>query len=316
MATTSFAGSPFGLKLAGVGSRSPRSTCRMSADGDATRVTLPDLAGKRVLVTGASGGLGKRMAIEFARQKCKVLVHYFTRREGARDTVQRCEEAGSPFAMSFGVDLRSEAAIQTLVDCVEKDFGGVDVLVNNAGIVVKSAVEDCDSKCFDDVYAVNVRAPYLLSRQLVGGMKQSGSGVVINISSIHGTDAAVEFMSAYAMSKAALNALTQSMAAEWAPTIRVLALAPGVVPVERSQKALEETKDIWFPYMPMKRYGTGDEIAKMAVFLASESSAWTTGSVVTVDGGMTARMFMPIRAKPVSPPEPSPVQHPCTPAES
>lgn len=123
----------------------------MSVDGDATRVTLPDLAGKRVLVTGASGGLGKRMAIEFARQKCKVLVHYFTRREGARDTVQRCEEAGSPFAMSFGVDLRSEAAIQTLVDCVEKDFGGVDVLVNNAGIVVKSAVEDCDSKCFDDV---------------------------------------------------------------------------------------------------------------------------------------------------------------------
>lgn len=286
---------------------------RMMAD-DGRSMVLGDLRGKRVLVTGSGGGLGKSMAEEFGRQGCRVAVHYFTREKGAEDTVKRCKELGAQEVVMHRADLRSETALDQLFEKIEGDFGGLDVLVNNAGLVLKGTADDCDSKIFDDIYAVNVRAPYLLMRHASRVMRRDGGGVIINNTSIHATQGAVEYMSAYAMTKGALNALTQSLSSEFAPKVRVLAIAPGVVPVERTAPILgkEESKSMWIPHLPIGRYGDPIDIARTTAFMASSASAWTSGSIVTVDGGMTARMNMPNRPKPSAPPQPSPVQHPET----
>ena len=264
-----------------------------------------DLKGKRVLVTGSSSGIGAGIATAFARQGARLLLHFRRNEEGAQAIAQQVREAGAE-AFVFGADLRYEKAIDALLSFSDKRWGGLDVLVNNAGVVLKASAADATSIYWDNVLNINLRAPYLLSRGAARRMIAAGNGgTILNISSVYAEKCPQNY-SAYAASKAGLEALTRGLALEWAPhRIRVNAVAPGVVPVERTRAILEETAGDWLPRLPLGRYGKPEDIGMLSVFLCSEASAWTTGQTYTCDGGMIARPNVPDRAKPPLPPLPT-----------
>lgn len=181
----------------------------------------------------------------------------------------------------------------------------LDILVNNAGVITKQAIDDDDDmSSWHETMAVNLHAPLQLSKLANDRMKHSSGGkggCIINVSSIHGS-ISVEYMTAYAVSKAALDHLTRGLSNEWARDgVRVSAVAPGVVPVERTAAVLAEpaSQSLWRPHLPVGRMGTVDDIADAVVHLCR--SEWTTGSVLTIDGGMTARSNMPFRPRPKPP---------------
>lgn len=266
----------------------------------------PDLAGKRVLVTGASGGLGAAIARAFAAQGAKVIVHYRSREAGAAATI---ESIDIDRAVSLKADLRSESAIERLVEQSFSQWSGLDILINNAGIVLKAAVLDTDAGYWDDMMNINLRAPHLLSRAVAQRWIDAGlRGVILNNSSIHGHNSTAWF-SAYAASKAALEMLTRVQAQEWAPHgIRVNAFAPGVVPVERTKDVLERTRADWTPHIPAERFGRGEDIANTVLFLASSAADWITGQSIVCDGGTLSRLDLPRRSRPDPGPRPDPIE--------
>ena len=295
------------------------------------------LSGKTALVTGSSGGIGKGIATAFAEAGANVIVHYHSRREGAVSTCKeindrhaaltKCQDEPANGASSgplpgkcLGVvhaDFRDPSAVDEMFQFVTSDLlkdRRLDILVNNAGIVTKLAVEDDDHlAAWHETMAVNLHAPLQLMKLAHSHMKSTASsdgdqgggqrrgGVIINNTSIHGTRS-VEFMTAYAASKAALDSLTRGLACEYAPDgVRVNAVAPGVVPVERTQEAFADPAvvDLWTPHLPVARLGTVEEVSRATLVLAANE--WMSGTVLTVDGGMMARANMPVRPRPPKP---------------
>jgi len=285
------------------------------------------------LVTGSSGGIGKGIAIAFAEAGADVIVHYNSRREGATSTFEEINdhyttsvECGEPNGSNaklpgkcLGIihaDFRNPKAVDEMFQFVTNDIlkdNRLDILVNNAGIVTKLAVEDDDNlAAWHETMAVNLHAPLQLMKLAHGHMKSTTAngaadgkerkgGVIINNTSIHGSRS-VEYMTAYAASKAALDSLTRGLACEYAPDgIRVNAIAPGVVPVERTEKAFSDPNvvDMWTPHLPVGRLGTVEDIAQATIVLATNE--WMSGTVLTVDGGMMARANFPIRPRPPKP---------------
>jgi glucose 1-dehydrogenase len=275
-------------------------------------VTAYSLQGKRVVVTGSSGGIGKGIALALAQEGADVLVHYCTRAEGAAQTARAItHDTPGTVAGVFGCDFRDPAAIQKLF---ANDLDGIwpegfDVLVNNAGIVTKMALEDDNDdtlSAWHETLQVNLHAPRLLSHLALPRMrkransKTGGGGVILNVSSIHG-EKSNEYMGAYAVSKSALDALTRAMALEYAVyNIRVNAIAPGVVPVERTAAAFADkaVADPWLKKIPLHRLGTVEQVA--AACLPLITNEWLTGVIWQIDGGMMARSNMPERPRPAS----------------
>ena len=282
-------------------------------------MSLP-LSGKTAFITGSSGGIGKAIAKKFAMSGANVILHYNLRENGA---VRACEEINNAHKDAINsssnergnsnntpgkclgiihADFRDPKEVQTMFHSILDDIledNRLDILINNAGIVTKLAVEDDDDdlSVWHETMAVNLHAPLQLMRLAHGHMK-STKGVIINNSSIHGTRS-VEFMNAYAASKAALDSLTRGLALEYAADgVRVNAIAPGVVPVERTESAFADQNvvDMWTPHLPVGRLGTVEDIADATLLLATNE--WMTGTILTVDGGMMARANMPIRPRP------------------
>jgi glucose 1-dehydrogenase len=285
------------------------------------------LLGKRALVTGSSGGIGKGIALALAEQGCHVLIHYNERQQGAADTrsqiqarhQQRSSSSASSSCLCAGIlqcDFRSPPAILEMMCSVDEIWpDGFDILINNAGIVSKLALQDDDLELatWHETMAVNLHAPRLLSQLAVPRMMKertcndnNGSGtrthgVILNVSSIHG-EKSNEYIGAYAASKAALDSLTRSMAMEYAQhNIRVNSIAPGVVVVERTADAwkVPENEQAWKDRLPLNRLGQVDDIAQATLTLLTND--WMTGTILTVDGGMMARANMPNRLRPLKP---------------
>ncbi|MGV6857777.1 MAG: SDR family NAD(P)-dependent oxidoreductase [bacterium] len=264
---------------------------------------LTGLENKRVLVTGASGGIGAGIARAFSEAGAKVVVHYRTRE---KEALQLVDALGGE-AVSMHADLRSAGGLRALVAEVWRLWGGLDVLVNNAGVVLKAAILDADERYWDDVLNVNLRAPYLLSREVALRWREQGETdgkVILHNTSIHGHKSTPWF-SAYASSKAGLERLTEVQALEWAPLgIRVNAFAPGVVPVERTEEVLRASESQWMPHIPLGRFGRISDIASLALFLASDGAQWITGQSFVCDGGSLARMDLLRRPSPPLPAAP------------
>jgi len=259
---------------------------------------------KNYLVTGASGGIGAAIAKALATEGANIGIHYNTRYEGAVKC-KEAVEAVSGKGVIYQADLRSVQQIKKLVATFISDFGSLDGLINNAGIVLKASIENADETYWDDVMQINLRAPYILSRAALPYLKQS-KGIIIHNTSIHAQHTA-EYLSAYAASKAALESLTKSQALEWAEYgIRVNAIAPGVVPVERTEAYFNqpENQALWLKHVPLNRLGDVEDIAHFVVFLCSNTTAWATGQSYRVDGGMVARANMPFRPVPPLPEKP------------
>lgn len=248
-----------------------------------------DLTDKVAVITGASKGIGKAIASALGHHGAKVVVS--SRKQEAVDEV--AVELGSA-----GIEARGIAAhmgepehVRTLVDQTIEEFGGIDIVVNNAATnPVFGPLLMTESAAFDKILAVNVKGPFELARAAQPSMMERGGGSVINISSVGGLSPE-HMLGIYSVSKAAIISLTKVMAKEWGPGgIRANAICPGLIKTKFSKAlwANEEILRAITERLPLARMGSPEDVAGLAVFLASDAGAYCTGGVYTVDGGMTA----------------------------
>ena len=254
------------------------------------------LAGKRALVTGSGTGIGREIALEFARQGADVVLHYAHSKGGAESAVEEIRSLGCRAAV-FQANFDDLTAVAELARQTIAFLGGVDCLVNNSGITFNKPFSEVTPAQFDRLYHVNVRAPYFLTQHIAREMLEHAGGAVCNITSIHGVSGAPEH-SLYAGTKGAIIAQTRSLAVELAHRgIRVNAIAPGWVTVENYYNVIpdfneEEARTVASEKVPLGRSGEKREIARIAAFLCSEDAAFIVGQTIVADGGTTALMSL------------------------
>ena len=246
------------------------------------------MEGKRVLVTGSDTGIGRGIGLEFAREGAAVAFHYPHHGDGAQSAVDEIVQLGGK-AVAFQADFRQPDSTRRLANQALEFLGGIDVLVNNAGISFNAPIEEVTPEQFDIVYNVNVRAVFFLTQALVPPMVGQGHGVILNIASIHAFESVREH-SVYAGTKGAIVAFTRQLAIELAPKgIRVNAIAPGAIEVENYYKVLPDFDPQAFGQnIPVGFTGQPRDIARVAVFLASEDARYIAGQTLIVDGGTTS----------------------------
>lgn len=245
---------------------------------------MTHLTNKTALITGASRGIGRASALALARDGARIIVHYGKGVDEANALVAEIRAAGGK-ADAAGADLSSPEGPAALVEKVKALVGGnLDILVANAGIAGAASIEAETIAHFDDLYAVNVRAPYFLIQQLLP-LLHDGSNVIL-LSSL-AARAAVGELSAYSSTKGAADTLVKHLAAALGPRgIRVNAVAPGVIDTEMSSFVRsDDGRDFTLGMQALKRIGKPDDIADVVAFLASSGARWITGATIPVDGG-------------------------------
>lgn len=250
--------------------------------------SLFDLTGKVAIVTGASKGIGECAAHYLAEAGAKVVIS--SRKQADLDELADRLRASGADVLALACHVADDAQLQALVDKTIEQFGGVDILVNNAAANPHfgPTVEFPDS-AFDKIMHINVKAPLTLTKLVHASMRARGGGSIINISSIAGLTPDPG-LGVYSVTKAALNMLTKVHAKELGQDgIRVNAICPGLIKTKFSQALWENEKMLahFTKRLPIARMGTVEEIAAMIVYLASDASAYCTGSIFTADGGTT-----------------------------
>jgi NAD(P)-dependent dehydrogenase (short-subunit alcohol dehydrogenase family) len=242
------------------------------------------LEGKVAIVTGAGGGIGRGIAQRFAEEGARVVVNDV-------DGAAAAEVANAIDAVAIAADVSSSDDVDRLFDATIEQLGAVDVLVNNAGLIdVERHFLEADEAWWDRVLAVNLKGQFLCSLRAAKWMARNGGGAIVNLSS-GGARAAHRGMVAYDASKGGVEAMTRAMALDLGPYgIRVNALAPGSVDVRgfTPEEAAERGETI-----PLGRVGTPEDMAGVALFLASDDARYVTGVAISVDGGLIAQQRSP-----------------------
>lgn len=250
------------------------------------------LAGKAAIVTGAGTGIGRAIALLLAREGARVAV-VGRRREKLEEVAQAIRRAGSEAVVTV-CDVSSEPDTRRAVQDAEQVFGLVNVLVNSAGALSASTAESVSLGDWDRVIATNLKGPFLMSRAVLPAMRRAGGGAIVNVGSILGL-VAMKDRAAYCASKGGVTMLTKAMALDHAhEKIRVNCICPAIVETDlirdlfpRSEEGLR-ARDGRLATLPLGRFGKPDDVAELAVFLASEESSWVTGTAIPVDGGLSA----------------------------
>jgi NAD(P)-dependent dehydrogenase (short-subunit alcohol dehydrogenase family) len=253
-----------------------------------TDLTMPvsRLHGTTALVTGSSSGAGAAIARELARQGARIAVHC-RRAVGEAVLVVKQLSALGAEACAFRADLGQPQELHDLVRDVEARMGTIGVLVNNAGPFADAPFRSLTQAQWDEVMAVNLRAPYLITQLLAPGMERLGWGRIINIGA---TSAYVRSHSVYGLAKAALLHLTESLALELAPTICVNAVVPSQIASARTDR-MPMYKEAAIRSTPLRRLVTEDEIARMVALLCTPEFDFVTGRAIVMDGGRTLPSF-------------------------
>jgi 3-oxoacyl-[acyl-carrier protein] reductase len=241
---------------------------------------------KVVLVTGASRGIGSACVRRFANEGAKVVIHYLKAVNAAEDLAKSIRDEGGQVTL-IQANLAEPPQIERLIDIAVQTFGGLDVLVNNAGIAIIGSLDAVEPESFQHQFAINVGSVLFATKAAVKAFKASG-GSIVNISSINGSRP-IAGASVYCASKAAVEALTKSLAIELAPRrIRVNAVAPGTTDTEllRSILSPELEAEIVEHTLYGRRLGQPADIAEVVTFLASAESEWITGQIINASGGL------------------------------
>jgi glucose 1-dehydrogenase len=247
------------------------------------------MQGKRVLVTGAGTGIGRGVALEFAGEGAAVALHYGRDRTGALSAAEEIRSQGGK-AKAFGADFRDAATIPQLAREATAFLGGLDVLVNNAGITLNVPFEEVTLEQFDTLYQVNIRAQFFLTQAVLPALAERGKGIVINLTSVHALGGMTEH-SVYAGTKGAIISYTRELSLELIQRgVRVNAIAPGWVFVENHRKVLGDSFDVEAAgrSLPAGFIAKAKDIGRVALFLASDESKYIIGQTIVCDGGQTA----------------------------
>lgn len=250
---------------------------------------LFQLQGKIALVTGASRGIGEAIARGLAEFGAKVVVS--SRNQEAVDTVADAFRADGLEAIGVAANIGDLEDIYSLIDKTLAAYGGLDIIINNAATnPAFGRIEKTDQHAFDKVIDVNLKGPLELCKKAYPILKQRGGGSIIHISSVVGATPQPG-IGLYSISKAAINNLTKVMAQDWgADNIRVNAICPGLIETKFSEAlwSNQATLQRFLNRIPLKRIGSADEVAGLAVYLASDAAAYCSGGIYTLDGGYSA----------------------------
>ena len=243
------------------------------------------LEGKTALITGASRGIGRRIAEKFAENGANVAFTYLSSVEKGQALEQDLSKYNTK-VKGYRSDASKFDAAQELVDSVVADFGGIDIVINNAGITQDNLLLRMNEEQWDNVIDVNLKSIFNVTKAATKPMMRAKAGVFINMSSIVGVQGNAG-QANYAASKAGIIGFSKSVAKELgARNIRCNVITPGFIQTEMTDKLDEKVVEEWSKMVPLKKMGQTDDVANLAVFLASDMSAYITGQVVSVCGGM------------------------------
>ena len=241
---------------------------------------------KKILVTGASGGIGSQTAVAFAKCGCDVALHYSKNSEKAESLAEKLTNEYGINAFAVQADVSDYESVCKMFDAIDSRFGNLDVLVNNAGITKDGLLMKMSEDDFDAVVDTNLKGAFHCIRFVSRAMIRQRSGRIINISSVSGVLGNAG-QANYAASKAGVIGLTKSAARELAGRkITVNAVAPGFIRTEMTAVLSEKVKEKAVLQIPMERFGEAEDVAQAVAFLASEQAGYITGQVLCVDGGM------------------------------
>ena len=244
------------------------------------------LKDKVSIITGGARGIGKAIVKEFAAEGAKVVFNYLKSEDKAKALKEEIE-AGGGEAMIFKADVKNLESMKKMLEETVDHFGRLDIVVNNAGILKDKALMLMDNDDWNDVISTNLSGTYNLTRAAIVTLLKQKSGNIINMTSVAGITGISRQVN-YSASKAGVIGFTKALAKEVGPyNIRVNAIAPGYTETDMIDGIKDENKAKIKEYIPLNRFGDPEEIAKLALFLASDNSNYITGQVITIDGGLS-----------------------------
>ena len=243
------------------------------------------LEGKTAIITGAARGIGKAIAVRFAQEGANVAITDLQLNENTEAVVKECEALGVK-AKAYASDASNFAGTEEVVNEIVKDFGGVDALVNNAGITMDTLMMRMTEQQWDTVINVNLKSVFNFTKAVQKTMLKARKGSIVNLSSVVGVHGNAG-QANYSASKAGIIGFTKSIAQELGSrNIRSNAVAPGFIITEMTAKLSDEQRKAWEQHIPLKRGGTPEEVADVCLFLASDMSSYVSGQTISICGAM------------------------------
>ena len=240
---------------------------------------------KNVLITGGTRGIGEAISREFAKKEYNLIINYVNSKGKAEKLKNELKEKYNINVLTVQADLADEKEIKNMVDIALNKFGEIDVLVNNAGIIIDKEFEEKTIEDWKQTLNINLIAPFILTKLIGKEMVKNKSGAIINISSINGINTYHPSSVDYDASKSGLISLTFDSAVEFSPYVRVNCIAPGWVDTEMNKDLSEDYVKEEIERILVRRFGRPEEIAKVVTFLASDDASFINSTVIKVDGG-------------------------------